>query len=79
VKIAQVPIASTRNAALQGTADVLNAYAKQIQESDCAGWLLRPRAAGNNSISMSTETIDQAKARGETSPMPRFGGNMKGN
>src|SRR5258708_23298492 len=31
--LAQVPVASGRNAALQGTAAVLNAYARQIQEA----------------------------------------------
>lgn len=63
--IAQVPIASTRNAALQGTADVLNAYAKQIQEAIARDGFYVRVPAGKQFYLYVTETIDQAKgARG---------------
>ncbi|HEX2853956.1 MAG TPA: TrbI/VirB10 family protein [Opitutaceae bacterium] len=59
--LAQVPIASGRNAALQGTADVLNAYARQIQETIARdGFFVRVRA-GKQFYLYVTETIDQAK------------------
>ena len=59
--IAQVPIASTRNAALQGTADVLNAYAKQIQETIAKDGFFVRVPAGKQFYLYVTETIDQAK------------------
>ncbi len=59
--IAQVPIASTRNAALQGTADVLNAYAKQIQETIARDGFFVRVPAGKQFYLYVTETIDQAK------------------
>jgi len=59
--IAQVPIASTRNAALQGTADVLNAYAKQIQEAIARDGFYVRVPAGKQFYLYVTETIDQAK------------------
>lgn len=59
--IAQVPIASTRNAALQGTADVLNAYAKQIQETIARDGFYVRVPAGKQFYLYVTETIDQAK------------------
>ncbi|MEO6874906.1 MAG: TrbI/VirB10 family protein, partial [Opitutaceae bacterium] len=59
--LAQVPIASTRNAALQGTADVLNAYAKQIQEAIARDGFFVRVPAGHQFYLYVTETIDQAK------------------
>lgn len=59
--IAQVPVASTRNAALQGTADVLNAYAKQIQEAIARDGFYVRVPAGKQFYLYVTETIDQAK------------------
>jgi hypothetical protein len=61
VGIAQVPVASSRNAALQGTAAVLNTYAKQIQEAiERDGFFVRV-PAGKQFYLYVTETIDQAK------------------
>jgi len=58
--MAQLPVASTRNAALQGTSDVLNAYAKQIQEAIARdGFFVRVQA-GKQFYLYVTETIDQA-------------------
>ncbi len=63
--LAQVPVASSRNAALQGTADVLNAYAKQIQEAIARDGFFVRVPAGKQFYLYVTETIDQAKgARG---------------
>lgn len=59
--ISQVPIASTRNAALQGTADVLNAYAKEIQETIARDGFFVRVPAGKQFYLYVTETIDQAK------------------
>ena len=59
--VAEVPIASTRNAALQGTADVLNAYAKQIQETIARDGFFVRVPAGKQFYLYVTETIDQAK------------------
>jgi len=59
--LAQVPMASGRNAALQGTADVLNAYARQIQEAiERDGFFVRVRA-GKQFYLYVTETMDVAK------------------
>jgi len=59
--IAQVPVASTRNAALAGTADVLNAYAKQIQEAIARDGFFVRVPAGKQFYLYVTETIDVAK------------------
>lgn len=59
--IAQVPIASSRNAALQGTADVLNAYARQIQETIVRDGFFVRVPAGKQFYLYVTETIDLAK------------------
>jgi len=60
-ELAQVPVASGRNAALQGTADVLNAYSRQIQEAiERDGFFVRV-PAGKQFYLYVTETIDQAK------------------
>lgn len=57
----QVPKASGRNAALQGTADVLNAYAKQIQEAIARDGFFVRVPAGKQFYLYVTETIDVAK------------------
>ncbi len=59
--VAQVPVASTRNAALQGTADVLNTYARQIQEAVARDGFFVRVAAGKQFYLYVTETIDVAK------------------
>ncbi|MGH7945597.1 MAG: TrbI/VirB10 family protein [Opitutaceae bacterium] len=59
--IAQVPVASSRTAALQGTADVLNAYARQIQEAIARDGFFVRVPAGKQFYLYVTETIDQAK------------------
>ncbi|MEO6750840.1 MAG: TrbI/VirB10 family protein [Opitutus sp.] len=59
--LAQVPVASSRNAALQGTADVLNAYARQIQETIARDGFFVRVPAGKQFYLYVTETIDQAK------------------
>lgn len=59
--LAQVPLASGRNAALTGTADVLNAYAKQIQEAIARDGFYVRVPAGKQFYLYVTETIDQAK------------------
>jgi hypothetical protein len=58
---AQVPVASGRNAALQGTADVLNAYARQIQETISRDGFFVRVPAGKQFYLYVTETLDQAK------------------
>ena len=58
---AQVPKASGRNAALQGTADVLNAYARQIQEAIARDGFFVRVPAGKQFYLYVTETIDVAK------------------
>jgi hypothetical protein len=60
-ELAQVPVASGRNAALQGTADVLNAYARQIQEAISQDGFFVRVPAGKQFYLYVTETIDQAK------------------
>lgn len=59
-ELAQVPVASTRNAALQGTSDVLNAYARQIQEAIARDGFFVRVPAGKQFYLYVTETIDQA-------------------
>jgi hypothetical protein len=59
--LGQIPVASGRNAALQGTADVLNAYAKQIQEAIARDGFFVRVPAGKQFYLYVTETIDQAK------------------
>ena len=54
----QVPKASGRNAALQGTADVLNAYARQIQEAIARDGFFVRVPAGKQFYLYVTETID---------------------
>lgn len=59
--LVQVPLASGRNAALQGTADVLNTYARQIQQAiERDGFFVRV-PAGKQFYLYVTETIDTAK------------------
>ncbi|PTY02034.1 hypothetical protein DB347_25085 [Opitutaceae bacterium EW11] len=58
--IVQVPKVSGRNAALQGTADVLNAYAHQIQEAIARDGFYVRVPAGHQFYLYVTETIDQA-------------------
>jgi hypothetical protein len=57
-----VPIASGRNAALQGTAEVLNNYARRIQEVIARDGFYVRVAAGKQFYLYVTETIDQAAA-----------------
>lgn len=59
--VAQVPVASTRNAALQGTADVLNAYARQIQEAIAQDGFFVRVPAGKQFYLYVTETVDVAR------------------
>lgn len=59
--LVQVPKASGRNAALQGTADVLNAYARQIQEAIARDGFFVRVPAGKQFYLYVTETIDTAK------------------
>lgn len=60
-ELAQVPVASGRTAALQGTADVLNAYARQIQQAIARDGFFVRVPAGKQFYLYVTETIDQAK------------------
>lgn len=59
--LAQVPVASGRNAALQGTADVLNAYARQIQDAIARDGFYVRVPAGKQFYLYVTETVDVAK------------------
>ncbi len=59
--VVQVPSVSGRNAALQGTSDVLNAYARQIQEAIARDGFFVRVPAGKQFYLYVTETIDQAK------------------
>lgn len=59
--LVQAPKASGRNAALQGTADVLNAYARQIQEAIVRDGFFVRVPAGKQFYLYVTETIDLAK------------------
>lgn len=61
IGVTQVPVASTRNAALQGTAEVLNTYAKQIQEAITRDGFFVRVPAGKQFYLYVTETIDVAK------------------
>ena len=59
--VTQVVSGSARNGALQGTADVLNAYAKQIQDAiERDGFFVRV-PAGKQFYLYVTQTIDQAQ------------------
>lgn len=59
--VLQVPEASGRNAVLQGTADVLNAYARQIQEAISRDGFFVRVPAGKQFYLYVTETIDVAR------------------
>ncbi len=59
--LTQIPVATSRNAALQGTADVLNTYAKQIQEAIARDGFYVRVPAGKQFYLYVTETIDVAK------------------
>ncbi|MBL9207339.1 MAG: TrbI/VirB10 family protein [Opitutaceae bacterium] len=59
--LAQVPVASGRNAALQGTSDVLNAYARQIQETIARDGFFARVPAGKQFYLYVTETVDVAR------------------
>lgn len=59
--LVQVPVASGKNAALQGTADVLNTYARQIQEAISRDGFFVRIPAGKQFYLYVTETIDQSK------------------
>ena len=72
--VTQVPVVSTRNAAQQGTAEVLNAYARQIQETIARDGFFVRVPAGKQFYLYVTETIDQAK---EYSWEPRKRGNLE--
>ena len=56
-----VPVASGKNAALQGTSDVLNLYAKQIQDVIARDGFYVRVPAGRQFYLYVTETVDQAK------------------
>lgn len=57
----QVPLGSGRNAALQGTSDVLNAYARQIQEAIARDGFYVRVPSGKQFYLYVTETIDQGR------------------
>ncbi|MDF9828525.1 hypothetical protein M2447_002649 [Ereboglobus sp. PH5-10] len=60
--VTQVPKATAKNAALQGTADVLNAYAARIQQIIAQdGYYVRV-PAGKQFYLYVTQTLDQSKA-----------------
>ncbi len=56
-----VPVASGKNAALQGTADVLNLYARQIQDVIARDGFYVRVPAGKQFYLYVTQTMDQAK------------------
>ena len=56
-----VPVTSGKNAALQGTSDVLNLYAKQIQDVIARDGFYVRVPAGKQFYLYVTETVDQAK------------------
>jgi hypothetical protein len=56
-----VPVASGKNAALQGTADVLNLYARQIQDVIARDGFYVRVPAGKQFYLYVTETVDQAR------------------
>lgn len=59
--VAQVPLATARNAALNGTADVLNVYARQIQEAIARDGFFVRVPAGKQFYLYVTETMDVAR------------------
>jgi len=59
--LVQVPMVSGKNAALQGTEGVLNAYARQIQEAITRDGFYVRIPAGKQFYLYVTETIDQSK------------------
>ena len=60
--VLQVTTGSARDAALRGTSDVLNAYARQIQEAIARDGVFVRVPAGKQFYLYVTETIDQARA-----------------
>jgi hypothetical protein len=60
--VTQITSGSTRDAALHGSADVLNAYARQIQEAIARDGFFVRVPAGKQFYLYVTETIDQARA-----------------
>ena len=60
--IVQVTAGSARDGALRGTSDVLNAYARQIQEAIARDGFFVRVPAGKQFYLYVTETIDQARA-----------------
>lgn len=60
--VLQATTGSARDAALRGTADVLNAYARQIQEAIARDGFFVRVPAGKQFYLYVTETIDQARA-----------------
>ncbi len=58
--VTQISTGSARNAGLQGTADVLNAYARQIQETIARDGFYVRVPAGKQFYLYVTQTIDQA-------------------
>lgn len=61
IGVSQISTGSARNGALQGTADVLNAYAKQIQDAIAQDGFFVRVPAGKQFYLYVTETIDQSK------------------
>lgn len=59
--LVRVPLGSGRNASLQGASDVLNAYARQIQEAIARDGFFVRVPAGKQFYLYVTETIDQGK------------------
>ncbi len=65
--IAQISSGSARNASLQGTADILNLYAKQIQEAIQRDGVFVRVPTGKQFYLYVTQTLDQAQGtRGNT-------------
>lgn len=60
--VLQATTGSARDAALRGTADVLNAYARQLQEAIARDGFFVRVPAGKQFYLYVTETIDQARA-----------------
>jgi hypothetical protein len=59
--VVQVPMVTARNAALNGTADVLNVYARQIQEAIARDGFFVRVPAGKQFYLYVTETMDVAR------------------
>jgi ABC-type tungstate transport system permease subunit len=59
--VTQIATGTGRNAALQGTADVLNVYARQIQEAIARDGFFVRVPAGKQFYLYVTQTIDQAE------------------